>query len=249
MTTSDTQILFSLVAEQRSPVGAVVNSSGQLAEENRFGFSTRYFDLETGIGKWPQRDYLPAINRWMSRDRLGERGGRNLYGFVGNRPMQAVDLFGTWWTDLNFLLHFLFGGGDSVNLSDVGLQAAYISSSSVQDVVQLSRDDIQQTVDTYKGCCVKDEYFFFGPVDKPVQIATIWVLSNGHLEYSGRCDCNDKQAFYCVTTFYGTDEIKDPFSKDVWEEHGVEWPDWVDENFGGTPFFVYVVWQEAKQYQ
>lgn len=231
------------------PYGNTIVQSGVQTEANPFRFSSKYWDGGTRFYYYGLRYYAPGLGRWLSRDRLGERAGRNLYGFVGNRPIQAVDPFGAWWTDLNFLWHFYFGGGDSVNLSDVGLQAAYISSDSVQDVVQLSRDDIQQKVDTYKECCKKDEYFFFGPVDNEVPVETIWVLSNGHLEYRGRCDCNDEHAFYCATTFYGTDEFKDPFSKDVWEEHGIHWPDWIDENLGGTPYSIYVVWYEGATYQ
>ena len=32
--------------------------------------------------------------RWLSRDPIGELGGINLYGYVGNNPMSRVDPFG-----------------------------------------------------------------------------------------------------------------------------------------------------------
>ncbi len=40
--------------------------------------------------------YKPASGRlaWPNRDPLGERGGRNLYGFVGNNPVNYFDLYG-----------------------------------------------------------------------------------------------------------------------------------------------------------
>lgn len=31
---------------------------------------------------------------WLSRDPIGERGGRNLYGFVANTPINAIDMLG-----------------------------------------------------------------------------------------------------------------------------------------------------------
>ena len=94
MTTSDTDAIFSVNALESAPVGAVVVEQGELAEENRIGFSTRYFELETGIGKWPRRDYLPATGRWASRDPVGERGGINLYAYANNEFVDHLDAVG-----------------------------------------------------------------------------------------------------------------------------------------------------------
>ena len=38
--------------------------------------------------------YNPSAGRWLTRDPLGERGGANLYGFVGNDSLGIVDWFG-----------------------------------------------------------------------------------------------------------------------------------------------------------
>jgi RHS repeat-associated protein len=46
------------------------------------------------------RYYSPEMSRWLSRDPLGEEGGLNLYGFVGNGPVGRVDLFGLAWNTL-----------------------------------------------------------------------------------------------------------------------------------------------------
>jgi RHS repeat-associated protein len=40
------------------------------------------------------RAYDADLGRWLSRDPLGEEGGLNLYGFVGNNPVSAVDWLG-----------------------------------------------------------------------------------------------------------------------------------------------------------
>ncbi len=42
------------------------------------------------------RFYNPSVGKWMSRDPLGEAGGINLYGFVGNNPANFNDPFGLY---------------------------------------------------------------------------------------------------------------------------------------------------------
>ena len=37
------------------------------------------------------RYYNPTTGRWISRDPIGEEGGLNLYGFVGNDPVKQID--------------------------------------------------------------------------------------------------------------------------------------------------------------
>lgn len=43
------------------------------------------------------RYYVPETGRWLNRDPIGERGGLNLYGFVGNSPLNWIDLLGLLW--------------------------------------------------------------------------------------------------------------------------------------------------------
>jgi len=40
------------------------------------------------------RYYDPTTGRWPSRDPIGERGGINLYGMVGNNPINQIDILG-----------------------------------------------------------------------------------------------------------------------------------------------------------
>jgi hypothetical protein len=40
------------------------------------------------------RYYDPETGRWPNRDPLGERGGLNVYGFVGNNPNSYIDFLG-----------------------------------------------------------------------------------------------------------------------------------------------------------
>ena len=41
-----------------------------------------------------QAFYNPEKGRWINRDPIGEEGGSNLYGFVANTPVNAIDLHG-----------------------------------------------------------------------------------------------------------------------------------------------------------
>src|SRR5690606_24656093 len=61
---------------------------------NPFGFSSKYEDSETGLLYYGYRYYDPAGGRWLSRDPIGEEGGLNLYGFVGNNGVSQWDYLG-----------------------------------------------------------------------------------------------------------------------------------------------------------
>jgi RHS repeat-associated protein len=76
------------------PFGEVLGATGPAATANPWRFSTRYTDPETGLVMYPRRPYSPTLGRWLSRDPIEEAGGLNLYGFVGNGPVNAVDPLG-----------------------------------------------------------------------------------------------------------------------------------------------------------
>jgi RHS repeat-associated protein len=59
-----------------------------------FGFSTKYIDNETDMLYYGLRYYNPSIGRWLSRDPIEENGGVNLYGMIGNNPVNYLDYLG-----------------------------------------------------------------------------------------------------------------------------------------------------------
>ncbi len=66
----------------------------QSAFGNRFLFTGREFDAETGNYHLRNRDYHPSLGRFMQRDPLGFVPGLNLYRYVSNNPLGYVDPFG-----------------------------------------------------------------------------------------------------------------------------------------------------------
>lgn len=58
------------------------------------------------IGGTPGHAHIPNVaytsarlTDWPSRDPIGERGGLNLYGFVGNNPIYKYDIYGMIYND------------------------------------------------------------------------------------------------------------------------------------------------------
>jgi RHS repeat-associated protein len=74
--------------------GSTARAIGTLSGINPYRFSTKYFDRETNLYYYGYRYYLPELGRWVNRDPIGEEGGVNLYGMVGNDPDNWVDLLG-----------------------------------------------------------------------------------------------------------------------------------------------------------
>ena len=57
-------------------------------------FSSKKQDSETGLYYYGYRYYDPVTGRWPSRDPIGEEGGMNLYGMVGNDAVNLWDYLG-----------------------------------------------------------------------------------------------------------------------------------------------------------
>ena len=103
-----------------SPFGEVLLKEGEF--NSRYQFSTKELDDSTGMNYYGYRFYDPQLGRWINKDPLGDtgfvktrskrgrfygssaealsylrfrRGGfQNLYQFVRNRPIDAIDLLG-----------------------------------------------------------------------------------------------------------------------------------------------------------
>lgn len=74
--------------------GNITSQTGTTASKNPFRFSSEYHDENLGLIYYNYRHYNPRDGRWISRDPIGEEGGVNLYGFVGNNLLNVIDKLG-----------------------------------------------------------------------------------------------------------------------------------------------------------
>jgi RHS repeat-associated protein len=74
------------------PFAEPLKTTGSTARANPFRFSTKYQDDETDLIYYGFR--YEKDGGWLSRDPIGESGGRNLTGFAGNNLITFVDYLG-----------------------------------------------------------------------------------------------------------------------------------------------------------
>jgi RHS repeat-associated protein len=102
---------YSYLYDGKGNVSALIDSAQQVVAKYRYDvygnlqaevgtvsqpylFSTKRYDYQLGTYYYGYRFYSPLTGRWLSRDPLGEAGGLNLYGFVGNDPVNWFDPLG-----------------------------------------------------------------------------------------------------------------------------------------------------------
>ena len=88
------------------PYGNLIGSAGLLAEANVYRFSSKEAHGNSGLIYYLYRFYDPNLQRWPNRDPIGERGGINLYGFLGNSPIQRIDKDGRAFGEILSLTFF-----------------------------------------------------------------------------------------------------------------------------------------------
>ncbi len=63
-------------------------------KNNKYRYTTKEYEPHAGLYHYGARYYDPQIGRWLTPDPKGFIDGMNLYAFVGNNPVNYVDLWG-----------------------------------------------------------------------------------------------------------------------------------------------------------
>ena len=107
-----------------------------------------------------RRYYSPELGRWLNRDPVRERGGRQLYAFLGNRATDAWDLLGLFcgecappspgfpnYHDAELKSVVYTGTNSNPFTDDTGLLDTISNYQAVVNILQLVKGAVQSTGD------------------------------------------------------------------------------------------------------
>ena len=111
-----------------------VSSSGDVSQP--FQWSSEHDDSELGLVYYNFRHYSPDLGRFLSRDPIEEKGGRNLYAFVKNAITQKYDVLGRSGVSAFlfkiYLSRAILGEpSEPIIFSDINNEMKYASQSSI----------------------------------------------------------------------------------------------------------------------
>jgi RHS repeat-associated protein len=76
------------------PFGKLLGQWGSMANINTYRFSSKEWNNNASLYYYGRRYYDPNLQRWLNQDPIQERGGFDLYRFVANNPINAIDPLG-----------------------------------------------------------------------------------------------------------------------------------------------------------
>lgn len=141
------------------------------AADNPFRHSTKYHDVETGLVYYGYRYYDPKNGRFINKDPIGEAGGLNLYGFIGNSAVNGHDHLGMKWVTIRYVEYDLavvntfgiFGTDNSVTFIS---QIRIVPRIWVITIRYWVPDEEQPPPDT-TGTLANDHFITFLPWENP----------------------------------------------------------------------------------
>jgi len=116
------------------PYGRISKLSGDMDAD--FGYTGDYYHAASGLFLTEFRAYDPSIGRWLSRDPIGESGSINLYGYVGNDPLNWIDSLGLCPAGIQAAVQYAIGqlgGGGGGGKSGTGGQGGPSTMVQVGD--------------------------------------------------------------------------------------------------------------------
>lgn len=81
-------------AYEFDPYGVEFAHNGTAIASLAGAYTGKPWDATAQLFHFPYREYSPDVARWTTRDPLGMVDGPNVYAYVMNRPISAVDLDG-----------------------------------------------------------------------------------------------------------------------------------------------------------
>jgi RHS repeat-associated protein len=78
------------------PFLGIIRASGPLAKLNPLLGTGQFYDWETGLYYYGYRYFDPVTGTWLSREPNGESASLNAYAFVGNDPIDLLDILGLY---------------------------------------------------------------------------------------------------------------------------------------------------------
>jgi RHS repeat-associated protein len=83
-----------LAQYEYDPFGNLISKSGLMADINKYRFSSKEWEGNTGLYYYGYRFYEPNLQRWLNRDPIQQLGGINLYRAIQNNPLSWIDPLG-----------------------------------------------------------------------------------------------------------------------------------------------------------
>ena len=111
------------------PYGRYLSGTGTLLTSNVMRFSSKPWvsflssSATSGLYYYGYRFYDPYLQRWLSRDNMGEERGPNQYAFTRNSPATFADPDGRWILPVSIGILALWHGACAIVAADVGVEA------------------------------------------------------------------------------------------------------------------------------
>jgi len=124
-------------AADYKPFGETTSITGSIT--NNLRFPGQYYDAETGNHYNYFRDYNPVIGKYIEKDPIGIRRGKNhLYAYVGNNPIRRSDLRGLAAVIVNLgnsPITTSYSSNNGQQVVDVGPNSTSLTSTTDPDTL------------------------------------------------------------------------------------------------------------------
>jgi len=150
-----------VIARQRyDAYGSIIDQTG--TPPSNYGFSTKPQDQVTGLLYYGYRYYDPLTGRWPSRDPIEERGGVNLYGFVGNNGVNKWDRLGLMEVPIGWKCTYKYSTscgccGDDNACGTVDTTGEGISPGKIENGIATPGTKEDAILDAYKNSVIDAE--------------------------------------------------------------------------------------------